>query len=48
MEPLRVAFVHREKDPCRHGGERYPHLERTPGLPDLLSQSLQPLTAPKQ
>ncbi|MGA7795984.1 MAG: PDZ domain-containing protein [Candidatus Acidiferrales bacterium] len=31
-----------------HGGERYPHLEQNPGLPDLLSQSLQPLTAPKQ
>jgi predicted metalloprotease with PDZ domain len=30
-----------------HGGERYPHLERNSGLPDLLGQSLQPLTPPK-
>jgi predicted metalloprotease with PDZ domain len=29
------------------GGERYPHLERNSDLPDLLTQSLQPLTAPK-
>jgi len=29
-----------------HGGERYPHLERNSG-PDLLSESLQPLAAPK-
>lgn len=30
------------------GGARYPHLERESGLPDLLNQSLQPLTSPKQ
>lgn len=26
-----------------HGGEKYPHLERDPSRPDLLSQILQPV-----
>jgi len=28
-----------------HGGERYPHLERDTSQPDLLSDTLRPLTA---
>ena len=28
-----------------HGGERYPHLERAPDRPDLLTEVLKPLTA---
>ena len=27
-----------------HGGDRYPHLERDPAQPDLLSDTLRPLT----
>jgi len=30
-----------------HGGERYPHLERDPARPDLLSAIAKPLEAPK-
>jgi predicted metalloprotease with PDZ domain len=30
-----------------HGGERYPHLERDPARPDLLSEIVKPLVAPK-
>ena len=31
-----------------HGGERYPHLERDPSKPDLLSQIITPLARPRR
>ena len=28
-----------------HGGERYPHLERDPSKPDVISETIKPLTS---
>jgi predicted metalloprotease with PDZ domain len=30
-----------------HGGERYPHLERDPSKPDIISEIIKPLTTPR-
>ena len=37
------GFVH-SYDIQYHGGERYPHLDRIASLPDLLDDTLRPLT----